>query len=93
MDDSRFIKVETTKYEELKKKELLFDVIIKLAKRTKDADGYSFTYQDTIDEILFLAGVEGEQQAQEPTEEPTPTEETEHTETEQTTEGGADTNE
>lgn len=90
MDDSRFIKVETTKYEELKKKELLFDVIIKLAKRTKDADGYSFTYQDTINEILFLAGVEEQEEpTQEPTEEPTPTEETG---TEQT-EGGANTNE
>lgn len=90
MDDSRFIKVETTKYEELKKKELLFDVIIKLAKRTIDAGGYSFTYQDTLNEILFLAGVEEQEEPkQEPTEEPTPTEETG---TEQT-EGGANTNE
>lgn len=91
MDDSRFIKVVTTTYEDLKKKEWLLDVIIKLAKRTKDADGYSFTYQDTINEILFLAGVEEEQEepTQEPTEEPTPTEETG---TEQT-EGGANTNE
>lgn len=91
MDDSRFIKVETTKYEELKKKELLFDVIIKLAKRTKDADGYSFTYQDTINEILFLAGVEEEQEQEEPTQEP-PEEPTEETGTEQT-EGGNTTNE
>lgn len=88
MDDSRYIKVETAKYEELKKKELLFDVIIKLAKRTKDADGYSFTYQDTINEILFLAGVEEQEEpTQEPTEEPT-----EETGTEQT-EGGNTTNE